>query len=83
MTVIECRSSWIRRLLYVPLDEHTKIKNADGFLLVVSQTGASYAYAVPKWVPGLMAASKSKGRAYGKLVRGKFPSVQFDYKEMQ
>lgn len=57
------RSSWVSEILY-----------HDGFLLVVKQDGTGILHGpdVPSWVSGLVQAAKSTGRAYHKLVKGKY-----------
>jgi len=72
-------SSWIKGLGYVrAADGATMPDGTDGFLVVETHEGGKFAHAVPSWVPGLVMASKSKGRGYGKLVRGRFPSVRIN-----
>lgn len=50
-------------------------KSVDGFLEVRTDSG-EYHYLVPRWIPGLLCASKSRGRAFTRLVRGKYSSVK-------
>lgn len=75
------RSSWVRSFEYVPLTPEVELGGADGFLIVESQTGSRYAYAVPAWVPGVLLAAVhrggSPGRAFNRVVRRRgFPSVK-------
>ena len=57
------RSSWVGEILY-----------HGGFLLVVKQDGTGILHGpdVPAWVSGLVQAAKSTGRAYNRLVKGKY-----------
>jgi len=72
-------SSWIRSLRYVPLADEYKQQGATGGLLEVSTVeGSRYVYLVPSWVPGLLCASKSRGRAFSRLVKGRYPSTRLD-----
>lgn len=67
-------SSWVASIEYVKFGEGVAIAGASGFLIVTSRTGSRYAYAVPSWVAGLVAAYAkrfdSPGKAYNRLVRG-------------
>lgn len=81
MTTIAVNSSWIRRLSYSPLAATDKANGATGgFILVVTDHGR-YAWQVPAWTVGLLAAAKARGLSVGsmfnKLVKcAGYPSVK-------
>jgi hypothetical protein len=56
---------------YVPLARSFRARypDADGFLFVRFASGSTFAYLVPSWVPGLILASRSRGRMFNRLVR--------------
>jgi hypothetical protein len=64
-------STAITGLGYVPLARSFRARypDADGFLFVRFASGSAFAYLVPSWVPGLILASRSRGKAYTRLVR--------------
>lgn len=70
-------------MTYTPVAREYKRQGVKGGLLEVDtrdEAGVQrrYVFLVPSWVPGLVAASKSKGRAFGKLIRGCWPSTRLD-----
>lgn len=75
-------SSWVQSVEYVPLASTIKALGfTGGWLIVAMMSGSKYAYQVPSWMAGLMMAASKKGRtgrAYGKLLKGKWPSVKID-----
>jgi hypothetical protein len=83
VTKIDCgKSSWLKSMRYFPAPEDMRHLFAahdpplHGVLVVESQTGSRYAYGIPSWVVGLLSAAKSKGGAFGKLIRGRYPSIR-------
>ena len=72
-------SSWISSLEYLPRPS-THAERDDwrgyGLLLVETRAGRSYGYKVPSWTAGLLRASRSAGRAFNRLVRGRYPVVE-------
>lgn len=70
-------SSFVKALGYVPLDKAMREKTLEpsGFVLVrLKGKKETLAYLVPSWTYGVLMASKSKGRSYNRLLKGK-PSV--------
>ena len=73
-------SSWVLSISYLPFASTVTMPGCDGFLIVRSQTGKGYAYAVPKAVHDTFMEAQVRGESLGSLfnrtVRGKYKSVQ-------
>lgn len=68
MTTLAHRSTWLSSALY-----HS------GFLTLFLLDGTALLYAsVPSYIPGLIAAHRSPGRAYNLLVKGNYPYQHLD-----
>lgn len=68
MTTLAHRSTWLSSVLY-----HS------GFLTLFLLDGTALLYAnVPSWVPGLLSAHRSPGRAYNLLVKGNYTYQHLD-----
>lgn len=70
-------SSFVKALGYLPLAKEAREKTLEpsGFVLVrLKGKRETLAYLVPSWTYGVLMASRSKGRAFNKLLKGK-PSV--------
>lgn len=80
-TISTASSSWVRRLEYVRFADGITIDGANGFLVVDLPSGR-YAYTVPSWQVGLLAAYiarfGSPGRAFNRLLRGRHVSVKME-----
>lgn len=78
------QSSWVRSIRYAPVAPGSALPSgAQGFIIVESQTGATYAWACPSWMAGLLAAyiarNGSAGRAFNRLMRAKgFASIKLE-----
>jgi hypothetical protein len=75
-------SSCIRGLAYVPLEPTLAsrlraqgVKGSWGFLVVQFPSGHTWAYLVPAGFKGLV-LSGSAGKAYNRIVKGKYPGVR-------
>lgn len=77
-------SSWIAALRYIPFASSSTppVAGTNGFLVVTSRTGTSYAYPVPAHLFGLLLAHCALGRSVGSLynrwVRGRYPSIKLE-----
>lgn len=71
-------SSWVKSVAYVPAARGVADKLPEGCrgFLVVEMEGGKRAWAVPKWVAGLVMAARSKGKAMNQLVLGRYESVK-------
>lgn len=68
MTTLAHRSTWLSSALY-----HA------GYLTLFLLDGTALLYAaVPPWIPGLLSAHRSPGRAYNLLVKGNYPYQHLD-----
>lgn len=75
MTALAPRSTWLTAALY-----------HNGFLCLFLADGTALLYAnIPSWVPGLIAAHRSPGRAYNLLVKSprRYPYQKLDRKQAQ
>ena len=67
MRTFALRSSWLRSATYEGLGA------GEGLLVLETCEGRLLAYGpVPAWLPGLLRASRSPGRAFHRLVRGRY-----------
>jgi hypothetical protein len=70
------KSTAIRAIQYTPLAAEFRGRlPGDGFLLITFRHGGKRAFLCRSFVPGLLMAAKSKGKAFNKLVKGRCPSV--------
>ena len=81
MSTLTVNSSWIRCLSYSPLAPADKASGATGGFILVDTDHGRYAWQVPAWTVGLLAAAKARGLSVGsmfnKLVRrAGYPSVK-------
>lgn len=68
MTTLAHRSTWLSSALY-----HA------GYLTLFLLDGTALLYAnIPSWLPGLLSAHRSPGRAYNLLVKGKYTYQHLD-----
>lgn len=76
-------SSWISSVSYL------RTPRGDSFLSIFTQDGKALLYGgpgapIPSWLPGLLSAGlggRSVGRAYHRLVKGKYPYQRIEGKE--
>lgn len=79
MTALAHRSTWLTAALY-----HNGPLPRCGFLCLFLADGTALLYGnIPSWVPGLIAAHRSPGRAYNLLVKAprRYPYQKLDRKQ--
>ena len=71
-------SSWIAEIGYSAStpEFRGKIPGVDGFLLLKTKRGETYGYLVPRGIYGLLLSGISRGKAFSRIVRGRYPVVK-------
>lgn len=82
MTTLAHRSTWLSSALY-HADRTAGATDCSlsrcGYLTLFLLDGTALLYAsVPSYIPGLIAAHRSPGRAYNLLVKGNYPYQHLD-----
>jgi len=76
MTSLSSRSTWLSSALY---HADRTVNTKRGYLTLFLRDGTALLYAsVPSYIPGLIAAHRSPGRAYNLLVKSKYPYQHLD-----